>query len=312
MNEQDEIVPDERLRLIFTCCHPALSEDARVALTLRTLCGLTAREIARAFLTSESTMNQRLSRAKAKIRDAGIAYVVPEADDLPARLHSVLAVIYLIYNESYSAYEGQTLSRHDLALEAVRLADILYKLLPDPEVSGLLALIRLHHARRAAREDVNGVLISLEHQDRRMWDHAEITQATGILLSTLAQGQPGPYQIQAAISALHATAKNWSETDWPQILALYQTLYEMTGSPIVALNRAVALANSGDVAKAISVVDALSDVLATYQPFHAARADLLARLGHREEANTAYDHAIALSRNDAEKAFLIARRAKMS
>ena len=312
MAETDYTIPDERLRLIFTCCHPALSEEARVALTLRTLCGLTAREIARAFLTSETTMNQRLTRAKAKIRDSGISYRVPETEDIAARLQSVLAVIYLIYNESYSAYEGQSLSRKDLVAEAIRLAEILYHLLPDPEAAGLLALIRLHHARNAARTDETGALISLEDQNRSLWDTATIKKATDFLTQTLKKAQPGPYQIQAAISALHAAAPDWQSTDWSQICMLYAALYRLTQSPVVALNRAVAESQIGDPADVLAKIDALQETLGDYQPLHAARADLLARLDRRASAIAAYDRAIALSKNDAERAFLKNRRAKIA
>ncbi len=312
MSETDHTILDERLRLIFTCCHPALSEEARVALTLRTLCGLTAREIARAFLTSETTMNQRLTRAKAKIRDAGISYKLPETEDIADRLQSVLSVIYLIYNESYTAFEGQSLTREDLANEAIRLADILFRLLPDAEAGGLLALMRLHHARRLARVDADGALVSLEEQDRGLWDHAAIDSAQAFLLAVMKKAQPGPYQIQAAIGALHASSPSWEATDWPQILHLYAALYRYTGSPVVALNRAVAMAQVGPAEDALDAVEALGDALSGYQPYHAARADLLARLHRRAEAAVAYDQAIQLSKNEAEKAFLIARLAKIA
>lgn len=310
MAESDFTVPDERLRLIFTCCHPALSEEARVALTLRTLCGLTAREIARAFLTSETTMNQRLTRAKAKIRNAGISYQVPETTDINQRLQSVLSVVYLIYNESYSAYEGQSLTRAELADEAIRLAEILHRLLPEPEVGGLLALIRLHHARSPARTDTTGTLVSLEDQDRSLWDHATISKANEFLTLTLKKAQPGPYQIQAAISALHSSAPDWVSTDWQQICALYAALFRATQSPVVALNQAVAEAQISDPSDALTKIDRLEQ-LVSYQPFHAARADLLVRLDRYGDAQIAYDRAIALSKNEAEKTFLINRRAKI-
>ena len=312
MAETDYPIPDERLRLIFTCCHPALSEEARVALTLRTLCGLTAREIARAFLTSETTMNQRLTRAKAKIRDAGISYQVPETTDITDRLQSVLSVIYLIYNESYSAFEGQSLTREDLANEAIRLAEILHHLLPEPEVGGLLALIRLHHARSPARTDADGDLISLEDQDRSLWDHATIAKASNFLTQTLKKAQPGPYQMQAAISALHSAAPDWTSTDWSQICALYAALYRATPSPVVALNHAVAESQLGNLSDALAKIDRMTNQLDAYQPFHAARADLLARLNRGKDAQAAYGHAISLSKNEVEKAFLSKRREKIA
>ncbi|OUS07527.1 hypothetical protein A9Q96_06355 [Rhodobacterales bacterium 52_120_T64] len=303
-SEADFTIPDERLRLIFTCCHPALSPEAQVALTLRTLCGLTAREIARALLTTETTMNQRLTRAKAKIRDAGIAYKVPEQTDIIVRLESVLSVIYLIYNESYSAYEGESLTRTDLANEAIRLAKILRHLLPLPEVSGLLALITLHNARREARYDCVGDMITLEDQDRNLWDANAIADGKKLLLHTLAARRPGPYQIQAAISALHSESPSWEKTDWLQITGLYTALESLTPSPVVSLNKAVAMANSGSLPQALEIVQTLAVDLSNYQPFYAARADLLTRSGQLANAREDYRRAIDLSKNAAEKAFL--------
>lgn len=309
MAESDYTVPDERLRLIFTCCHPALSRDAQVALTLRTLCGLTAREIARAFLTSETTMNQRLTRAKGKISKAGIPYRVPEKSDLSERLESVLSVIYLIYNESYSAYEGQSLTRADLANEAIRLTQILQKLLPNPEVEGLLALMMLQNARREARSDENGSLVSLEEQDRSVWDTDAIADGKKLLLRAMAQKQIGPYQIQAAINALHSEATTWADTDWPQITELYTALYNANPSPVIALNRAVAMANGGQLAEGLLAVEALALDLENYQPFYATRADLAARSGETDAARADYNRAIELSKNSSEQEFL---RKKMS
>ncbi len=311
MPEDAFTIPDERLRLIFTCCHPALSREAQVALTLRSLCGLTAREIARAFLTSETTMNQRLTRAKAKIRKAGIAYKVPETEDLSERLQSVLAVIYLIYNESYSAYSGQSLTREDLANEAIRLADITNRLLPEPEVTGLLCLIKLHHARRRARTDAIGDLVPLEHQNRQIWDHVEIATVTKVLFQTMALSRPGPYQIQAAIGALHAQADSWSATDWNQISELYAVLNRMTPSPVIALNHAVSIGQTGDLDRAFAMIETLHNDLQSYQPYHAARADILAKLGRQSEAHAAYDQAIALSHNAAEQKFLSKQKRKI-
>ncbi len=309
MAESDYTVPDERLRLIFTCCHPALSREAQVALTLRTLCGLTSREIARAFLTSETTMNQRLTRAKGKIRKAGIPYRIPQEADLSERLDSVLSVIYLIYNESYSAYEGKTLTRADLANEAIRLTQVLQNLLPKPEVAGLLALMMLQNARRDARTDENGNIISLQVQDRSVWDASAIAQGKKLLLRALAQNQVGPYQIQAAINALHCEATIWADTDWPQITELYTALYNINPSPVIALNRAVAMANGGQLAEGLLTVEALASDLDTYQPFYAARADLAARSGNVDAARADYLQAIKLSKNTSEQEFL---RKKMS
>jgi RNA polymerase sigma-70 factor, ECF subfamily len=304
-------IPDERLRLIFTCCHPALSRDGQVALTLKTLGGLSAREIARAFLVSEPAMVQRITRAKRKIADAGIAYEVPDRAHTGARLASVLATLYLIYNESYSAFEGSTLTREDLAGEAIRLGNLLYELAPDPEAGGLLALMGLHNARRRARLDANNTLIPLKDQDRTLWDHQTIAAMQTFLADLLARKQPGPYQIQAAISALHCAAPNWQATDWPQIVQLYDALAKYDGSAVVALNRAVARARIVGAGVALDEIEALAPVLADYQPFFAARAHLLARLGRNKDARVDFSRAIALSGNEVERRFLIKKRKRL-
>ncbi|MGB0132969.1 RNA polymerase sigma factor [Dokdonella sp.] len=304
----DEAIPDERLRLIFTCCHPALAEDARVPLTLKTLCGLSVREIARAFLVSEAAMNQRLTRAKRKILKAGIAYAVPEGEALSERLPSVLSVIYLIYNESFNAFEGQTLSRQDLAEESIRLARLLDELLPRPEVEGLLALLLLNHSRSAARSSAEKSFIPLELQDRARWDRSLIREGTQRVLNALAKGEPDPYQIQAAISALHAMAPDWGSTDWVQIQGLYASLQKLNPSPVVALNRAMAFAYGGDADTAARQLQPLAKALADYQPFHVACAELAARTGRRQAALDHYATAMTLTKNSAERDFLIGKR----
>ncbi len=309
--ESDEEIPDERLRLIFTCCHPALVQDAQVALTLKTLCGLTIREIARAYLISEVAMTQRLVRAKRKIEDAGISYVVPEGEDLTQRLSSVLSTIYLIYNESYSAYEGQSLTREDLANEAIRLARVLYTLLPEPPVAGLLALILLHDARRKARQSKTQEFIPLEFQDRSLWDQQKIKQGTDLVLTSLARGRPDPYQIEAAISALHSTSKSWQQTDWKQIHELYQVLYELKPSPIVALNLNVAKAFKGEIKSAFKALLDIEKDLKDYQPFYVAKAEILSMLSRKEQALDQYRKAINLSQNQAEKQFLTDKAKKL-
>jgi len=310
--EADQAIPDERLKLIFTCCHPALSQDAQVALTLRTLCGLSAREIARAYLVSEVTINQRLTRAKQKIKKAGIAYDIPDTDQLNERLPSVLSVIYLIYNESYTAFEGQTLTRQDLANEAIRLVRILYRLLPRPDVAGLLCLILLHNARRAARHNQTQDFIPLEKQNRQLWNQEEITEARTLLLSMMAEGKPDAYQVQAAISALHTEAKNWASTDWLQIILLYDELYKLKPSPVVKLNQTVAIAHSGKQEEALDGLAQLEKALKDYQPFYAARADIANQLAKTELAISSYDKAIELSKNTIERDYLIAQKAAVS
>ena len=306
--ETDYEVPDERLRLIFTCCHPALNEAAQVALTLRTLCGLDVREIARAYLTSEVAIGQRITRAKKKIRDAGISYEIPSSEQVSSRLSSVLKVIYLIYNESYSSYEGQTLTRHDLADEAVRLSLLMVKLIPNPEVFGLAALIFFHDARRLSRSSNTEPYIPLEQQNRSLWDHALIEQGTAFIYRALEYKQRGPYQIQAAISALHSGAKSWNTTDWSQIQLLYMSLFRLHASPVVALNLAVAKANGGQLTQAYEDVVELNDELNQYQPYHAARGELETRLNLREQAIFSISRAISLSKNSIERDFLIKRR----
>lgn len=316
-----EEYPDERLKLIFTCCHPALALDAQVALTLRTLGGLTTEEIAHAFLTPLPTMAQRLVRAKRKIRDAGIPFQAPPPPLVTERLEAVLTTLYLIFNEGYSASAGDALIRHDLCNEAIRLTRLLAMLLQSPttpsareqlpptataEVLGLLALMLLHHARRGARLDPQGALMTLEEQDRALWNKAEITEGVAILDQALLLHRPGPYQIQAAISALHAQAATSSETDWPQIVALYDALARYQASPIVALNRAVAIAMAQGPIAGLMLIDQLGSdgQLDDYHLFHAARADLLRRAGAWQAAITAYQTALERVENQIEYNYL--------
>jgi RNA polymerase sigma-70 factor, ECF subfamily len=305
---QEEIVPDDQLRLIFTCCHPALNQAAQVALTLRLLGGLQTPEIARAFLVPEATMAQRIVRAKRKIRNTRIPYRVPAEADLSGRLTPVLAVVYLIFNEGYAATAG-SLIRLDLCAEAIRLARVLAELMPDePETQGLLALLLLLHARSAARLSADGSLIRLADQNRRLWDRDLVAEGQAIVRACVQRGQPGPYQIQAAINAVHTVAPSFDSTDWRAILTLYDQQYALTPTPIVALNRAVALAEVRGPAAGLAAVDDIrSSSLDSYYLLHAARADLLRRLGRDAEAAAAYATARALTANPVEQAFLDAQ-----
>lgn len=308
-----EHVEDDQLRLIFTCCHPALSPDAQIALTLREVCGLTTEEIAFAFLTPSPTLAQRIVRAKAKIRAAGIPYQVPSQAELPDRLDSVLRVIYLVFNEGYAASTGALLTRHDLSAEAIRLARLLVELLPEPEALGLLALLLLHESRRVARTAPNGDLILLDDQDRTLWNREQIAEGIALVERALASRRIGPYSLQAAISAVHAEAPNAAATDWPQIVGLYDVLRRAEPSPVVELNRAVAVAMRDGPAAGLALIDAIfaRSELADYRLAHAARGELCNRLGQTTQARAAYKHALTLTQQDIERRFLERRIAEL-
>ena len=310
---EGEDIPDDRLRLIFTCCHPALPPEARVALTLREVCGLTTEAIASAFLTTPSTLAQRIVRAKAKIRDAHIPYQVPSRDELPERLQAVLQVIYLIFNEGYTASSGNTLTRADLTGEAVRLGRLLLRLLPEAEVIGLVALMLLHESRRAARTSPAGDLVLLEDQDRTLWDRDLIAEGTALVQGALATRRFGPYTVQAAISAVHMQASTVDATNWTQIVALYDLLVQTVPSPVVELNRAVAVAMRDGPEHGLALIDALlaRGELTSYHLAHAARADLLRRTGNIVDARTAYRRSLELTHQAPEQRFLEQRLADL-
>jgi RNA polymerase sigma-70 factor (ECF subfamily) len=302
----DQAVEDDRLRLIFTCCHPALTPDAQVALTLREVCGLTTEEIARAFLTTPSTVAQRIVRAKAKIRDARIPYQVPERADIPGRLDTVLHVIYLVFNEGYSASAGESLTRHDLSGEAIRLGRLLAELLPEAEVIGLLALMLLHESRRAARTNESGELVLLDEQDRTRWNREQIVEGCALVERALTGRRVGPFTLQAAIGAVHAEARTAGDTDWAQIVGLYDVLVRADPSPVVELNRAAAIAMRDGPAAGLAIVDAIlgRGELDSYHLAHSARADLCRRLGRIADARASYERALALVKQEPERNFL--------
>jgi RNA polymerase sigma-70 factor (ECF subfamily) len=308
-----ESLEDDRLRLIFTCCHPALPPDAQVALTLREVCGLTTEEIARAFLTAAPTLAQRIVRAKAKIRNARIPYEIPSATELPDRLDAVLRVIYLVFNEGYSASSGGSLTRSDLSGEAIRVGRLLVELLPEPDALGLLALMLLHDSRRAARTSPSGELILLDDQDRSLWNRDYITEGSALVERALAAPRIGPYAVQAAIAAVHANAPSAAATDWTQIVALYDLLARAEPSPVVELNRAVALAMRDGPVAGLEQVDAIlaRGELADYHLAHAARADLCRRLGRNAEARSSYERALNLTQQEPERRFLERRLSEL-
>ena len=309
----EETVEDDRLRLIFTCCHPALSAEAQIALTLREVCGLTTEEIARAFLTPAPTLAQRIVRAKAKIRDARIPYQVPTQAELPERLDAVLRVIYLVFNEGYAASSGASLTRHDLSSEAIRLGRLLVELLPEPEAIGLLALMLLHESRRAARTSSSGELILLDDQDRTLWDRRQIAEGARLVERALGSRRAGPYSIQAAIAAVHAGAPTAAATDWAEIVGLYDALLRADPSPVIELNRAVAVSMRDGPAAGLPLVDAILDRgdLLDYRLAHAARAELCRRLGKAQEARSSFERALSLTRQEPERRFLERRLAEL-
>jgi RNA polymerase sigma-70 factor (ECF subfamily) len=309
----DESIKDDRLRLIFTCCHPALSPDAQVAMTLREVCGFTTEEVARAFLTSPSTVAQRIVRAKAKIRKARISYEVPSATDLPARLDAVLRVVYLVFNEGYSASAGTALTRHDLSSEAISLGRLLVELLPEPEALGLLALMLLHDSRRAARTSPSGELILLKDQDRSLWNKDQIAEGSALVERALSVRPVGPYTIQSAIAAVHANAAESADTDWAQIVALYDLLARAEPSPVVELNRAVAVAMRDGPSAGLTLIDTILDRgdLSNYHLAHAARADFCRQLGRTAEARASYQQALKLTEQEPERRFLERRLSEL-
>jgi RNA polymerase sigma-70 factor (ECF subfamily) len=309
MEWEDESVGDDRLRLVFTCCHPALSPDAQVALTLREVCGLTTEEIARAFLTPAPTLAQRIVRAKSKIREARIPYQVPGLAELPDRLDPVLRVIYLVFNEGYAASSGASLTRRDLSEEAIRLGRLLVELLPEPEALGLLALMLLHEARRAARTSATGDLVRLDDQDRSLWNREQIAEGTALVERALSSRRFGPYTLQAAIAAVHAEAPDAAATDWPQIVGLYDVLLRADPSPVIELNRAAAVAMRDGPLAGLALIDAIlaRGDLSDYHLAHAARAELFRRLGRTAEARASYERALGLVRQEPERRFLARR-----
>jgi RNA polymerase sigma-70 factor (ECF subfamily) len=308
-----ESVEDDRLRLIFTCCHPALAADAQIALTLREVCGLTTEQIAQAFLTPAPTLAQRIVRAKGKIRDARIPYQVPQPAELPDRLDAVLRVIYLVFNEGYAASSGAFVTRHDLSAEAIRLGRLLAELLPEPEAIGLLALMLLHDSRRAARTSPSGDLILLDDQDRSLWDRPQIAEGAALVERALAGGGIGPYAIQAAIAALHAEAPSAAATDWGEIVGLYDVLARADASPVIALNRAVAVAMRDGPAAGVALIDGIlaGGDLRDYRLAHAARAELCRRVGRIADARASYGRALALTRQEPERRFIERRLAEL-
>lgn len=302
--DENSVIPDERLEMIFICCHPALAEKSRIALTLRSLGGLSTEQIASAFLDTGEAMQRRITRAKQKISGAGIAYKIPEAEDLPARISSVLRTLYLIFNEGYSASVGSDLTRVDLSDEAIRLTRIAVELMPEEcEVQGLLALMLLHDSRRTSRVEHDGTLIALEYQNRSQWDNDKIDEGTALLQACLPKGRSGPYQIQAAISGVHAHAADWDSTDWPQIVELYSVLLRFEANSVVRLNQAVAMSMVGKSEHALQVLNGLDD-MDGYTPFHLARAEVLDKLGHAANAKAALERALELTQNTIEAAFI--------